>query len=159
MQLQDAVRRILGQKGSQVYSISPYNTVFEALEKLAEKDTGALVVMEGDDVVGMVTERDYARKVFLTGRSSPETMVHEIMTAPAVTVSPGTTVDECMQLMTSNRCRHLPVVENGKAVGVVSIGDLVNWIITTQDFTIHELENYIMGRVPAGPQVSKRTES
>jgi CBS domain-containing protein len=145
MKLQDAVRRILLHKGSQVYSISPYNTVFEALEALAEKDTGALVVMQGDDVVGLLSERDYARKVFLSGRSSKETLVHEIMSAPAITVSPSTTVDECMQIMTANRCRHLPVVEDGKVAGVVSIGDLVHWVMTTQDFTIHQLEEYITG--------------
>src|SRR5262245_26398955 len=145
MKLQDAVRRIVSHKGSQVYSITPDSTVFEALEKLAEKDTGALVVMQGDDVVGMLSERDYARKVILIGRSSKETLVREIMTAPTVTVSPCATVDECMQLMTANRCRHLPVVEDGKVAGVVSIGDLVNWIITTQDFTIHQLEEYITG--------------
>jgi CBS domain-containing protein len=148
MKLQDAVRRILGQKGSQVYSVSPSNTVFEALEQLAKKDTGALVVMQGDEVVGVLSERDYARKVFLIGRSSKETLVHEIMTAPPITVTSCTTVDECMQLMTANRCRHLPVVDDGKVVGVVSIGDLVNWIITTQDFTIHQLEEYITGGYP-----------
>jgi CBS domain-containing protein len=145
MKLQDAVQRILSHKGPQVYSITPDRTVFEALEQLAEKDTGALVVMQGSDVVGMLSERDYARKVFLSGRSSKQTLVREIMTAPAVTVGPGTTVDECMQLMTAQRCRHLPVVDDGKVVGVVSIGDLVNWIITTQDFTIHQLEDYITG--------------
>jgi CBS domain-containing protein len=148
MKLQDAVQRILSHKGPQVYSITPDRTVFEALEQLAEKDTGALVVMQGSDVVGMLSERDYARKVFLSGRSSKQTLVREIMTAPAVTVGPGTTVDECMQLMTAQRCRHLPVVDDGKVVGVVSIGDLVNWIITTQDFTIHQLEDYITGGYP-----------
>lgn len=148
MRLQDAVRRLLAQKGSQVYSITPYNTVFEALETLAEKDTGALVVMQGDEVVGMLSERDYARKVFLSGRSSKKTLVREIMSAPAVTISPSTTVDECMQRMTEHRCRHLPVVEDGKVVGVVSIGDVVKWIITTQDFTIHQLEDYITGGYP-----------
>jgi CBS domain-containing protein len=145
MKLQDTVRRILSHKGSQVYSISPHSTVFEALKKLAEMNTGALVVMQGDEVIGMLSERDYARKVILSGRSSNETLVHEIMTAPAITVSPSTTVDECMQLMTANRYRHLPVVEDGKVAGVVSIGDLVNWIMTAQDFTIHQLEEYITG--------------
>jgi CBS domain-containing protein len=148
MKLQDAVRRILSLKGPQVYSITPDSTVYEALKTLAEKNTGALVVMQGSDVVGMLSERDYARKVLLSGRSSKETLVAEIMTTPAVTVSPGTTVDECMQLMTAQRCRHLPVVDDGKVVGVVSIGDLVNWIITTQDFTIHQLEDYITGGYP-----------
>jgi CBS domain-containing protein len=148
MKLQDAVRRILSLKGPQVYSITPDSTVYEALKTLAEKNTGALVVMQGSDVVGMLSERDYARKVLLSGRSSKGTLVAEIMTTPAVTVSPGTTVDECMQLMTAQRCRHLPVVDDGKVVGVVSIGDLVNWIITTQDFTIHQLEDYITGGYP-----------
>lgn len=148
MKLQDAVRRILSHKGSHVYSITPHSSVFEALQKLAETNTGALVVMQDDDVVGMLSERDYARKVFLIGRSSRETLVQEIMSAPAITVSPSTTVDECMQLMTANRCRHLPVVEDGKIAGVVSIGDLVNWIMTAQDFTIHQLEEYITGGYP-----------
>ena len=148
MKLQDAVRRILGQKGPQVYSITPSNTVYEALQKLAEHDIGALIVMQGDEIVSILSERDYARKVFLIGRSSKETMVHEIMTSPAITVSPSTTVDECMQVMTAKRCRHIPVVEDGKVLGVVSIGDLVNWIITTQDFTIHQLEHYITDTYP-----------
>ena len=149
MKLQDAVRRILAAKGSEVHSISPHNTVFEALQKLAEKDVGALVVMDGTVLVGVLSERDYARKVFLAGRASTATFVHEIMSAPTVTVGPGTSVDECMQLMTANRCRHLPVMDDdGTVVGVVSIGDLVNWIITTQDFTIHQLEDYITGGYP-----------
>jgi CBS domain-containing protein len=148
MKLRDAVRRILAEKGSDVHAITPYSTVFDALKKLAERDIGALLVMDGDELVGVLSERDYARKVFLTGRASIDTLVHEIMSAPAMTVAPATTVDECMQLMTSSRCRHLPVVEDGKVVGVVSIGDLVNWIMTTQDFTIHELENYITGGYP-----------
>jgi CBS domain-containing protein len=149
MKLQDAVEQVLTHKGPQVYSIAPYNTVYEALEKLAEKDIGALLVMQDTDLVGIFSERDYARKVFLTGRSSKETMVHEVMSSPAITVSAKTTVDECMQRMTAERCRHMPVVDGGGAVvGVVSIGDLVNWIITTQDFTIHQLEDYITGRYP-----------
>jgi CBS domain-containing protein len=148
MKLQDAVERILANKGSPVYSITPYSTVYEALEKLAEKDIGALLVMQGDELIGIISERDYARKVFLIGRSSRETQVHEIMTAPAITVGPKTTVDECMQRMTTERCRHLPIVDQGKVLGVVSIGDLVNWIMTTQDFTIHQLEGYITGGYP-----------
>ena len=149
MKLQDAVRRILAVKGSEVHSISPHNTVSEALQKLAEKDVGALVVMDGAVLVGVLSERDYARKVFLTGRVSTSTLVHEIMSAPAVTVNPCTTVDECMQVMTANRCRHLPVMDDdGTVLGVVSIGDLVNWIMTTQDMTIHQLEEYITGGYP-----------
>lgn len=148
MKLQDSVERILRNKGTQVYSISPYNTVYEALEKLAEKDIGALAVMQGTDLVGVLSERDYVRKVIIKGRASKDTLVHEIMSSPAITVTPKTTVDECMRLMTEERCRHLPVVDAGTVVGMVSIGDLVNWIISVQDFTIHQLEDYISGRYP-----------
>ena len=149
MKLQDSVGVILKHKGSQVFSVSPDVTVYEALEKLAEKDIGALVVMDGSTLVGILSERDYVRKVYIKGRSSRETMVHEIMSSPCVSVTPSTTVDECMRCMTDERCRHLPVVDDGKVVGVVSIGDLVNWIITAQDVTIHQLENYISGKYPA----------
>ena len=148
MKLKDSVELILKQKGSQVHSISADATVYEALEKLADKDIGALVVMNGTELVGVFSERDYVRKVILKGRSSRELQVHEIMSNPAVTVDRKTTVDECMYLMTAKRFRHLPVVEAGTVVGVVSIGDLVNWIITVQDLTIHELEDYITGKYP-----------
>jgi CBS domain-containing protein len=148
VKLLDSVERILKQKGSQVYSISPHVTVYEALEELADNDIGALVVMDGSELVGILSERDYARKVMLTGRSSKEMKVHEIMSSPAVTVNLKTTVDECMQHMTAKRCRHLPVVEGGRVVGVVSIGDLVNWIMTAQDLTIRQLEDYITGKYP-----------
>jgi CBS domain-containing protein len=150
VKLHDSVERILRQKGSHVHSISPHVTVYEALEKMADEDIGALVVMDGPDFVGLVSERDYVRKVILKGHSSRELKVHEIMSGPAVTVSLSTTVDECMRRMTNERCRHLPVVEEGsRVVGVVSIGDLVNWIITAQDFAIHQLEDYISGKYPA----------
>lgn len=149
MELHDSIELILRLKGSQVCSIAPDLTVYEALEQMADKDIGALVVMDGPEVVGLISERDYARKVFLQGRSSREMKVHEIMSSPCVTVTPKTTVDECMHRMTNERCRHLPVVEGGRVVGVVSIGDLVNWIIKTQDFTIHQLEDYISGKYPA----------
>jgi len=148
VRLQDSVDLILQQKGRQVYSISPHATVYEALEKMAERGIGALVVMDGTELVGVISERDYARKVILEARSSKETKVWEITSSPAVTVSPKTTVDECMQRMTEERCRHLPVVEEGKVVALVSIGDLVNWIIMTQDLTIHHLEDYICGKYP-----------
>lgn len=132
-----------------MYSIPSHVTVYEALEEMADKDIGGLVVMDGTDLVGFISERDYVRKVFIKGRSSKEMQVHEIMSSPVVTVNLGTTVDECMQRMTNERCRHLAVVEEGSVVGVVSIGDLVNWIMTTQDFTIHQLEAYISGKYPA----------
>ena len=143
MKLLDQVELILKQKGSQVYTITPHVTVYEALEKMADNGIGALVVMDGTDLVGMISERDYARKVILAGRSSKEMKVHEIMSSPAVTVNLKTTVDECMQHITDKRCRHLPVVEEGRVVGVVSIGDVVHWIITAQNLTIRQLEDYI----------------
>jgi CBS domain-containing protein len=149
VKLLDSVQSILKYKGSLVHSITPEVTVYEALEQMADKDIGALVVMDGSDLVGLVSERDYARKVFLQGRSSKEMKVHEIMSSPAVTVNPRTTVDECMRRITDERCRHLAVVEGGTVVGVVSIGDLVNWIITAQDFTINQLQDYISGKYPA----------
>ena len=149
MKLQDSVELILKRKGAHVYSITADSTVYEALEKMADNDVGALVVMHGTDLVGIVSERDYARKVILKGRSSKEMKVHEIMSSPAVTVNVRTTIDECMRLITDERCRHLVVVEGERVVGVVSIGDLVNWIITAQDLTIQQLEDYICGRYPA----------
>jgi CBS domain-containing protein len=148
MKLNDSVARILNNKGSIVHSISQDATVYEALKKLAENNIGALVVMSGTVLVGVFSERDYARKVILKDRSSREIKVHEIMSTPVVTVDRRTTVDECMSLMTSKRFRHLPVVEEGVVVGLISIGDLVNWIMTAQDFTIHQLEDYITGKYP-----------
>src|SRR4029453_4040514 len=148
MKLNDSVARILNNKGSIVHSISQDATVYEALKKLAEKNIGALVVLNGTVLVGVFSERDYARKVILKDRSSREIKVHEIMSPPVITVDRRTTVDECMSLMTSKRFRHLPVVEEGVGVGLISIGDLVNWIMTAQDFTIHQLEDYITGKYP-----------
>ena len=148
MELHESVELILKHKGPQVYSITPDATVYEALEKLAVHDIGALLVMQGTDLVGIISERDYVRKVILKGRSSKEMTVDEIMSSPAVTVNPRNTIDECMRCMTNQRCRHLPVVEEERVVGVVSIGDLVNYIITAQDLTIHQLEDYITGKYP-----------
>jgi CBS domain-containing protein len=149
VKLNDAVELILRRKGSQVHSVAPDMTVYDALKKMADENVGALVVMEGAVLVGLMSERDYARKVVLKDRSSREMKVHEIMSSPVVTVNPETTVDECMCRMTDMRCRHLPVVDGQRVVGVVSIGDLVNWIITAQDVTIHQLEDYITGKYPA----------
>jgi CBS domain-containing protein len=149
VKLHDSVDRILRQKGSEVYSISPDASVYEALEALEEKNVGALLVMAGDNLVGLLSERDYVRKVKLRGHSSTDLNVSEIMSTPVVTVTPTATVDECMRCMTNKRCRHLPVVDKGKVVGLLSIGDLVNWIMTVQDVTIHQLEDYICGKYPA----------
>ena len=148
MNLDHPIEMILKEKGSKVYTVSPQATVFEALVIMADKRVGALVVMDGDRLVGMFSERDYARKVVLAGRSSREMKVHELMSSKVLTVEPQTTVDECMQHMTDKRCRHLPVVDGGKLVSIVSIGDLVNWVIKIQDLTIHELEDYISGQYP-----------
>jgi CBS domain-containing protein len=148
VELHESVALILRHKGPSVYSIAPDATVYEALEKLAVHDIGALLVMQGTELVGIISERDYVRKVRLKGRSSTEMTVDEIMSSPAFTVNSSDTIDECMRCMTNQRCRHLPVVEDDRVVGVVSIGDLVNYIITVQDLTIHQLENYIIGKYP-----------
>ena len=128
-----------------VYSIAPTASVFDGLKLMAEKNIGALLVMEGDAIVGIVTERDYARKVALLGRSSPLTQVREVMTAAVMFVGPEQMSDHCMALMTGHRLRHLPVVEDGKLMGVISIGDLVKDIISEQQFIIEQLERYIKG--------------
>lgn len=141
----DMVRSILAGKGTAIWSVAPDATVYEALAKLAEKDVGALLVLDGGNLVGIFSERDYARKVILMGRSSKEIRVHEIMTAPVVTVTPRHTVEECMKIITENRVRHLPVMDETRLAGVISIGDLVNAIISEQAETIHHLNNYISG--------------
>jgi CBS domain-containing protein len=142
------IGEILNHKGSQVWSISPNETVFDAIELMAEKNIGALLVIESNRLVGILTERDYTRKVALKGRSSKETAVREILTGNPVHVTPDHTIEDCMRLMTEHRVRHLPVLEANRILGVVSIGDLVNWIITAQSSTIHQLQTYISG-VPA----------
>ena len=142
------VKQILDTKGYAVWSIHPQESVFTAIQQMAEKEVGALAVLEGDALVGIISERDYARKVILKGRSSKDTPVSEIMTSPVRYVTPQETVDECMRIMTANRVRHLPVVEDEKVVGIVSIGDLVNWIISAQADTIHQLHSYITGKYP-----------
>jgi CBS domain-containing protein len=128
-----------------VYRIAPSASVFDAMKLMAEKNIGAVVVMEGEDVVGMITERDYARKIVLMARSSRETAVHEIMSTSVMYVRPDQRSMECMALMTENRLRHLPVVDGGKLIGLVSIGDLVKDIISQQEFVIQQLEHYITG--------------
>jgi CBS domain-containing protein len=142
------IDEILHQKRGDLYTISPDATVFDAIELMAEKNIGALLVMAGDRLVGVVSERDYTRKVALNGKSSRETRVREIVTTPVIAVSPSHTVEQCMRLMTENRVRHLPVLEHDEVVGIVSIGDLVNWTISAQSVTITQLESYISGQYP-----------
>ncbi|HEV8247508.1 MAG TPA: CBS domain-containing protein [Polyangiaceae bacterium] len=137
---------ILKSKAKQaVHSIAPGDSVFDALRLMADKDIGALLVMEADRIAGIVTERDYARKIVLMSRSSKDTPVREIMTSAVMYVRPSQTSDECMVLMTENRLRHLPVIDGGKLLGLISIGDLVKSIISEQRFTIEQLEHYISG--------------
>jgi CBS domain-containing protein len=128
-----------------VHTITPTASVFDAIEQMADKDVGALLVLDGDKVVGIITERDYARKVVLKSKSSRQTAVREIMTSAVMYVRPSQTSEECMVLMTENRLRHLPVMEGSRLVGLISIGDLVKGIISDQKFTIEQLEQYISG--------------
>ena len=138
-----SVRQLLDRKGRQVFAIPPGAAVLDAIRLMAERHVGALLVMEGDRLAGIVSERDYARKVILLGRSSADTPVREIMTAAVITVQPETPVEACMQIMTECRVRHLPVIEGGHVVGMVSIGDLVKAVIAEQQQHIEQLESYI----------------
>jgi CBS domain-containing protein len=139
------VRDILEVKGHNVWRVPLEATVFDALRLMAEKEVGALVVVDGPTPAGIISERDYARKVVLLGRTSPNTLVNEIMTSPVVFTHPDQPIEECMAIMTDKRIRHLPVMQEGKLSGIISIGDLVKTIIAEQKFTIEQLERYIAG--------------
>jgi CBS domain-containing protein len=139
------VERILGGKGRNIWSVAPDSSVYDALKLMAEKGVGALLVLEGGKLAGIISERDYARKVVLKGKSSLETPVREIMTEKVFFVRPEQTIEECMALMTEKHIRHLPVLVGEAVVGVISIGDLVKAVIDEKDFLIKQLENYITG--------------
>jgi CBS domain-containing protein len=139
------VKHILNSKGHEIWSVKPNDTVFDAVKLMADKSIGSLLVMNGDKLVGIVTERDYARKVILEGKSSKDSSVKEVMNSKVLCVSPDQTVDECMALMTDKRIRHLPVLDHKHVVGIISIGDLVNAVISEQQILIDHLEHYIQG--------------
>ena len=145
MQLSESIRPILKRKGGVIFSVSPSDSVYTAIAMMADKQVGALLVISEDQIVGIVSERDYARKVFLKGKSSPSTTVAEIMTSPVIAVSPDHSVGDCMGIITKNRIRHLPVMEHDRLVGIISIGDLVDSILASQRETIRHLEAYITG--------------
>lgn len=150
MKIQDTIAQVLkGKNIDKVLSIAPEDSVYDALKLMAEHDVGALLVLSGGELVGILSERDYARKGILLGHPSRETPVSQMMTSPVVSVTMAHSVDECMAMMTAHRFRHLPVVEQGKVRGVVSIGDLVKWVITQQSRAIQELEGYVTGGYPA----------
>ena len=144
-ELTSTITAILKNKSGDIWHTTPTASVYEAIEMMAEKQIGALPVMEQGQLRGILSERDYARKVILKGRSSKDTPVADIMTANPITITPQHTVADCMRIVTDQRIRHLPVVENGKLTGMISIGDLVNWVITEQQQTIRHLEAYISG--------------
>lgn len=144
----DDVESVLDYKGHQVWFTGPDATVFDAIRWMSDKNVGALVVMEGGELLGMISERDYTRKVILMDRSSKDTRVRDIMTTNVITVTPDATVEEAMRVMTNHRLRHLPVVQSGHLVGLVSIGDLVERTIASQRAVLAQLEGYIVGRYP-----------
>ncbi|MGZ4965179.1 MAG: CBS domain-containing protein [Limisphaerales bacterium] len=146
MQTIGTIDSILHHKGPQVWSISPDKTVFEAIQLLAQKNIGALPVIENGKVIGIFSERDYTRKVALAGKSSKDTRVREILSTEVIFVTSDTSVEECMRLMTEHRIRHLPVCQDDKLVGFISIGDLVNWTISMQSAALDQMESYLAGR-------------
>ena len=146
MEIVGTINEILNTKGTQVWTISPEATVFDALELMSEKNVGALLVMEGGRLAGVISERDYSRKIVLVGKNSRTTPVRDILTSVVISVTTKHTVQECMELMTTRRVRHLPVLDDKHVVGIVSIGDLVNWIISAQRTAIDQMQNYISGQ-------------
>ena len=148
IKISGTVGSVLKRKGSEVWFVTPDQTVYEAIERMADKAVGALLVISDGKLVGIISERDYARKVILKGRSSRTTLVKEIMTSPVIFVTSDQAVDQCMDIMTRSRIRHLPIVENEKVLGAISIGDLVKWVVSEQEETIEHLKNYIASKYP-----------
>ena len=148
METHGTISSILKNKTSEIWSIAPDAMVYQAIQLMAEKNVGALLVMSAGRLVGVISERDYTRKIALKGKSSKETPVREILSTQIIAATPHHTIEECMRLMTVHRVRHLPVLDGDEVVGIVSIGDLVNWIISAQTFTINQLESYITGQYP-----------
>jgi CBS domain-containing protein len=148
MEISGTISAILRGKGGAIHSISPEATVYDAIECMAERNIGALLVMNGERLVGIVSERDYTRKIALKGKQSKQTPVSEIMLSPVISVGDDASVEECMELMTRHRIRHLPVLDGERVVGVVSIGDLINWIIKTQREVLNSMEDFISGKYP-----------
>ena len=143
------ISALMHHKSTALWTIAPEATVFEAIKLMAEKNIGSLLVMSGDKLMGIFTGRDYTRKIALQGKKSKETQVREVLSIKIVSAAPHHTIEECMKLMTDNRVRHLPVLEDGKVTGIVSIGDLVNWTISAQDAAIAQMEQYIAGGATA----------
>jgi CBS domain-containing protein len=148
IKLNTAVGSVLERKGNAIWSVTPNQTVYEAIEKMADKGVGALLVISRHNLVGIISERNYARKVILEGKPSQATLVKDIMTSPVIFVTPDQTVDECMDIMTRRHVRHLPIMKDENVLGVVSIGDLVRWVVSQQEETIEHLQNYISTRQP-----------
>jgi CBS domain-containing protein len=148
MEIHGTVYDILHNKSGKIWTTSTSDTVYEAIHLMGEKNIGALVAVENGEVIGVLSERDYSRKVVLQGRTSRDTLVGDILSRPAITVHSRDSIERCMQLMTGNRIRHLPVVDDGQLVGLVSIGDLVSWVMQSQRHTIQQLQGYISGDYP-----------